>query len=52
MPLIIHDFRNLRNISIINIRGSHYCCIFTRISKSEAIRLLQNVDLNEKSGTS
>ena len=36
---------------ILNIKGSDYCCIITRISKSEAIKLLQNIDLTEKSGT-
>ena len=42
---------NLSNIAILNIKGSDYCCIISLISKSEAIKLLQNTDLTEKSGT-
>ena len=42
---------NLRDIAILNIKGSDYCCIISFISKSEAINLLQNADLTEKSGT-
>ena len=41
---------NLSDIAISNIKGSDYCCIISGISKSEAIKLLQNVDLTEKSG--
>ena len=32
---------NLNDIAILNIIGYDYCCIITRISKSEAIKLLQ-----------
>ena len=39
---------NLSNIVILNIHGADYCCIISGISKSEAIRLLQKADLNEK----
>ena len=50
-----HDFlmmsMNLSDIAILNIRGSDYCCIISLISKNEAISLLQNADLTEKSGT-
>ena len=42
---------NLRDIVILNIKGSDYCCIISLISKKEAINLLQNSDLTEKSGT-
>ena len=42
---------NLRDIAILNIKGSDYCCIISFISKNEAINLLQNADLTEKSGT-
>ena len=38
-------------IAILNIRCVDYCCIIKGITKSEAINLLQNIDLNEKSGT-
>ena len=44
-------FVNLSNIAILNIKGSDYCCIISLISKTEAINLLQNADLTEKSGT-
>ena len=42
---------NLNDIAILNIKGSDYCCIISLISKNEAIKLLKNVDLAEKSGT-
>ena len=42
---------NLRNIHILNIKGSDYRCIISLISKNEAIKLMQNADLTEKSGT-
>ena len=28
---------NLRHIAILNIKSANYCCIISRISKSEAI---------------
>ena len=42
---------NLSNIAILNIKGSNYLCIISGISKNEAIKLLQNIDLTGKSGT-
>ena len=42
---------NLINITILNIKGSDYCCIFNLISKNEAINSIQNTGLAEKSGT-
>ena len=42
---------NLRNIVILNIKGADYCCSISRISKIEAINLMQNIGLPEKSGT-
>ena len=42
---------NLGDIAVFNIKGSDYCCIISGISKSEARKLLQNIDLTEKSGT-
>ena len=42
---------NLSDIAILNIKGSDYCCIISLISKNEAIILMQNADLLEKSGT-
>ena len=43
---------NLSDIAILNIKGSDYRCIISLISKNEAINLMQNADLTEKSGTS
>ena len=39
---------NLNDIAISNIKGSDYCCIISRISKSEAMKLLQNIDKKKK----
>ena len=40
---------NLSDIAILNIKGSDYRCIISLISKNEAINLMQNADLTEKS---
>ena len=42
---------NLSDIAILNIKGSDYRCIISLISRLEAISLMQNADLTEKSGT-
>ena len=42
---------NLSDITILNIKGSDYCCIISGISKDGAVNFMQNVYLNEKSGT-
>ena len=42
---------NLSDIAILNIKGSDYCCIISLISKNEAINVMQNADLTEKTGT-
>ena len=42
---------NLSNIAILRIKNSDYRCIITGISKNGTIKLLQNIDLTEKSGT-
>ena len=39
----------LSDIAILNINGADYCGTATGISKSEAINLMQNTDLSEKS---
>ena len=40
---------NLSNVAILNIRSFDYLCIIiSRISKSEVINLLQNIDLTKK----
>ena len=41
---------NLSDIAIWNIK-TDYCCIIRLIGKNEAIKLLQNADLTEKSWT-
>ena len=42
---------NLSDIAILDIKGSDYRCIISLISKNEAINLMQNADLTEKSRT-
>ena len=42
---------NLSDIAILNIKGSDYHCVISLISKNEAINLMPNTDLTEKSGT-
>ena len=44
-------FMNLRDIYIFNIKNVDCCCIINGISKSDAVKLFQNIDLTEKSGT-
>ena len=43
---------NLSDIAILNIKSADHRCIISGISKSEAINLIQNIDLTRKSGTS
>ena len=38
---------NLSNIAILNIKSDDYCCIISKIRKSEAINLMQNSDLTK-----
>ena len=40
---------NLSDIVMLNIKGSGYCCIISLNSKNEAINVMQNADLTEKS---
>ena len=42
---------NLSDIAILNIKVSECRCIISLISKNEAIKLMQNPNLTEKSGT-
>ena len=42
---------NLSNIAFLNVKKVDYCCITSEISKSEAINLMQNINLTEKRGT-
>ena len=41
---------NVSDIIILNIKGSHYHCIISLISKNEAINLMENANLIQKSG--
>ena len=41
---------NLSDIAILNNVGVDYRCIIDGISKSEAINLMQNIDLTGKKG--
>ena len=38
-------------LSDLNIKSADYCCIIRGVSKTEAINLIQNIDLTEKSKT-
>ena len=38
---------NLSNIAILTIYGVDYCYIITEITKHEAIKVMQNIDLTE-----
>ena len=42
---------NLSDIAFLNIKCSDYHCIISLISKDEAINLVENADLTEKSET-
>ena len=42
---------NFSDIAILNIKGSDYLCIISLIGKYEAMNLMKNADLTEKSGT-
>ena len=42
---------DLRDIAALNIKGFDYCFILSGISKSEAINLMQNIDLTVKNRT-
>ena len=42
---------NLSTIVILNIKGSDYRCIISRVSKNEGINVMQNADLTKKIGT-
>ena len=39
----------LSDIAILNIKSADYCCFIRGISKNEAIELMQNANLTEKS---
>ena len=47
---IVHAYFDdiISDIAILNIKSAHYRCIFSGISKSEAINVMENIDLSEK----
>ena len=45
---LLMRFMNLSNIVILSIKGSDYRCIISRISKNQAINLMQNTDSTKK----
>ena len=47
---LVMTYMKLNDINILNIKNANYCCIISGIRKNEAIKLLQNIDLTEKSG--
>ena len=40
---------NFSDMAISNIEGADYCSIISRISKSDAINLIQNINLTKSS---
>ena len=52
---VYHDLliisTNLDDITILSINGIDFQCIISGISKSEAVKELQNVDFSEKRWT-
>ena len=42
---------NFNDFAMLNIQSADYCCIISRINKSDAINLMQNIDMIEKTGT-
>ena len=38
---------NLSHIATLNIKGSDYWCIISRVSKNDAINLMQNTKLTK-----
>ena len=41
---------SLSDIAFLKIHGLGYCCIITGIIKSEAMKLMQNINLSKKVG--
>ena len=44
-------FMNLSDITTLNVKSADDRCIISGISENEAIKLMQNTDLTEKSET-
>ena len=41
---------NFNDVAIVSVKGSNYRIHFWHMSKDNAIRIMKNSDLNEKSG--
>ena len=41
----------INNVAILNIHDADYHCIISGVSKSEAINVVGNINLTEKTGT-
>ena len=48
-PYVCNRCHNLLKISM-KLKDFDYCCVIIGISKREAMKLLQNIDLTEQSG--
>ena len=51
MSWFLNDVNEPYNIAILKIEIVDYCCIIIGISNCEGIKLLQNIDVTEKSWT-
>ena len=51
MSALLMMSMNLSDIAILNIKDFDYGCIISRISKSEAINIMENTGLTGKSRT-
>ena len=47
---VLIKYMNLNDVPSLNIQDADYFCIISRINKSEAVKVMQNVYLTEKSG--
>ena len=45
-------YMNISDIAILKVKSTDYRCIISGISKNEAIHLMQNIGLTQKTGTS
>ena len=43
---------NLSDVAILKFKNVDYYCVISKVIKSEAINLMQNIDLTQKGGTS
>ena len=41
-------YMNLSEVAVLNIKGTDYHCIISGISKSEAINVMQSINMTKK----